>query len=56
MKRESHVRFCERLGVKFPEPTRRRETEQLAKPQATAPFLELYPVIPVIQTVIRVIP
>src|SRR6516164_7284803 len=24
MRRESHVRFCERLGVKFPGPTRRR--------------------------------
>ena len=27
MRRESHVRICERLGVKFPGPTRRVETE-----------------------------
>src|SRR5271165_974189 len=26
MRRESHVRICERLGVKFPGPTRRTET------------------------------
>jgi len=40
MRRESHVRICERLGVQFPGPTRRRETERLAKPQAAAPFLD----------------
>jgi len=27
MRRESHVRICERLGVKFPGPTRRRESD-----------------------------
>src|ERR1700740_2611726 len=30
MRREPHVRFRERLGVKFPRPTRRRKTEPLA--------------------------
>ena len=31
---DSHARFCERLGVKFPGPTRRRSA--MAVPTATA--------------------
>ncbi len=42
MRRESHVRFCERPGVKLPGPTRRWETRrchmaQLLRPSSTLP-------------------
>ena len=36
MRRESPVRICERLGVKFPGPTRRVETELWSSSQGTA--------------------
>src|SRR5271165_3482994 len=43
MRRESHVRICERLGVKFPGPTRRvaRQAEQAAdnRPNGAMPAL-----------------
>src|SRR5215470_1006397 len=33
MNREVHVRICERLGVKFPGPTRHKETRRPCKPR-----------------------
>ena len=38
--REAYVRFCERLGVKSPGPTRRRETGRLPVGSDHAPFLD----------------
>jgi hypothetical protein len=38
---DSHARFCERLGVKFPGPTRRRSA--MAVPTATCAVANLDP-------------
>src|SRR5208283_3131914 len=44
MRRESHVRICESLGVRFPGPTRRRETERLAEASSYRALPRLYQV------------
>jgi hypothetical protein len=41
--REAYVRFCERLGVKFPGPTRLESGDQEEQSCAQTPFIRLKP-------------
>jgi hypothetical protein len=53
MKREFHVRFCERLGVRFPGPTRLRFAMPTAEAKTGVPRnIQTTPLKPLVQALL----